>query len=568
MPSRYKRKQKKEALTIPFLLSEVMDTFHQMLRENPYDSGKNRDQIRKQLLHKKELRAALKNCVFGDRPSKTYVKDYIKEILVQKYKVDQASIEEAIPFSNPGKLSHQDKFEIVLYCYFKEYAYQALDYLIQENGLDQMKQDANGNGFYEITKEDVDDLYDARPVHTLTFNDKLNIVAQRIYENYKGNGPIDEIRDMKIDGVSGGVSGIPQSFLIEEEEELLKLPRSFDSIWIFYRGKSIYLSFLSFGSQKELMRICKNIYRYENPGQLSEVKGYTVNEMKDGSRVAVARPPFSESWLFFVRKFDSVKKEDLSQLITDANYSIPITLMKWLIKGCRIVAITGAQGGGKTTLLMALIGFINPAYNLRIHELSFELHLRKIYPERNIVTFRETGSVSGQKGLDFAKKSDGTVSILGEVASLDVSAWLVQMAQVASLFTLFTHHAKTTEDLVAYLRNALLQEGGFQNERIATEQVVHAIHFDIHMNKDINGHRYIERITEIIPGREEEASHNGLTAGLFTTRNLVIYQQGTYQIGEPMSENARQKIASYLDREQRREFLMDMEDFREKRCNG
>lgn len=568
MPSRYKRKQKKEALTIPFLLSEVMDTFHQMLRENPYDSGKNRDQIRKQLLHKKELRAALKNCVFGDRPSKTYVKDYIKEILVQKYKVDQASIEEAIPFSNPGKLSHQDKFEIVLYCYFKEYAYQALDYLIQENGLDQMKQDANGNGFYEITKEDVDDLYDARQVHTLTFNDKLNIVAQRIYENYKGNGPIDEIRDMKIDGVSGGVSGIPQSFLIEEEEELLKLPRSFDSIWIFYRGKSIYLSFLSFGSQKELMRICKNIYRYENPGQLSEVKGYTVNEMKDGSRVAVARPPFSESWLFFVRKFDSVKKEDLSQLITDANYSIPITLMKWLIKGCRIVAITGAQGGGKTTLLMALIGFINPAYNLRIHELSFELHLRKIYPERNIVTFRETGSVSGQEGLDFAKKSDGTVSILGEVASLDVSAWLVQMAQVASLFTLFTHHAKTTEDLVAYLRNALLQEGGFQNERIATEQVVHAIHFDIHMNKDINGHRYIERITEIIPGREEESSHNGLTAGLFTTRNLVIYQQGTYQIGEPMSENARQKIASYLDREQRREFLMDMEDFREKRCNG
>lgn len=568
MPSRYKRKQKKEAFTIPFLLSEVMDTFHQMLRENPYDSGKNRDQIRKQLLHKKELRAALKNCVFGDRPSKTYVKDYIKEILVQKYKVDQASIEEAIPFSNPGKLSHQDKFEIVLYCYFKEYAYQALDYLIQENGLDQMKQDANGNGFYEITKEDVDALYDARPVRTLTFNDKLNIVAQRIYENYKGNGPIDEIRDMKIDGVSGGVSGIPQSFLIEEEEELLKLPRSFDSIWIFYRGKSIYLSFLSFGSQKELMRICKNIYRYENPGQLSEVKGYTVNEMKDGSRVAVARPPFSESWLFFVRKFDSVKKEDISQLITDANYSIPITLMKWLIKGCRIVAITGAQGGGKTTLLMALIGFINPAYNLRIHELSFELHLRKIYPERNIVTFRETGSVSGQEGLDFAKKSDGTVSILGEVASLDVSAWLVQMAQVASLFTLFTHHAKTTEDLVTYLRNALLQEGGFQNERIATEQVVHAIHFDIHMNKDINGHRYIERITEIIPGKEEESSHNGLTAGLFTTRNLVIYQQGAYQIGEPMSENARQKIASYLDREQRREFLMTMEDFREKRCNG
>ena len=80
--------------------------------------------------------------------------------------------------------------------------------------------------------------------------------------------------------------------------------------------------------------------------------------------------------------------------------------MKWLIRGCQVIAITGEQGSGKTTLLMSLIRYIRPTYNLRVQELSFELHLRKIYPRRNIVSFKETDYVSGIEGLDFAKKTD------------------------------------------------------------------------------------------------------------------------------------------------------------------
>ena len=49
------------------------------------------------------------------------------------------------------------------------------------------------------------------------------------------------------------------------------------------------------------------------------------------------------------------------------------------------------------------------------------------------------------------------------------------------------------------LRNNLLQTGVFTNEKIAEQQVADVVNFDIHMNKDISGHRYIERITEIIP---------------------------------------------------------------------
>jgi pilus assembly protein CpaF len=176
--------------------------------------------------------------------------------------------------------------------------------------------------------------------------------------------------------------------------------------------------------------------------------------------------------------------------------------------------------------------------------MSFELHLRKIYPKRNIVTFRETNSISGQEGLDFQKKTDGSVNILGEVATAGVSSWMIQMAQIASLFTLFTHHAKTTDNLIAGMRNALLQEGGFQNERIAAEQVADCINYDIHMKKKTDGHRYIERITEIVPDKET----------IYQTRDLIVWEDGRYFCRDEISESGKKALESVYTAEEREAF--------------
>lgn len=531
------------SVSIDNLLSQIRDTFNEMLRMGVYEHGLNQDEIDKRLQEKKILRSMLKNCTFGDSEAKNYVKNQIMEILVKKYNVNKDNIDTIIHFNDPMAMSAQDIFEAVLYLYKTDYKADALDRLMSDFGFGNPKISSMGEQYYEIDSEDIRDMLDRVSLTSLGFIDKLKIITQRVYQLYKGNGVIDEIRDMRIDGVSAGVSGIPKDMDVGNNF-IRGDVNSFDSIWIFYHGKSIRLSFLSFKSQKELVRVCKNIYKYNNPGQLSQARGYIVNEMKDGSRITVARPPFCESWVMFIRKFDSVSKQDIASLITDDNSSLPIQLIWWLIKGCCVTGVTGQQGTGKTTLLMSMIGFIEPSYNLRIQEMSFELHLRKIYPHRNIVTFRETGTISGQEGLDLMKKTDGTVSILGEVASAPVASWLVQMAGVGSLFTLFTHHAKTTKDLIISLRNALLSEGGFSNERIATEQVCTAINFDIHMVKDIDGHRYIERITQIIPSVESDKE--GLTGKMFNTRDIVRWENGTYRIAGELSEDICAHIKSFL----------------------
>ena len=154
-------------------------------------------------------------------------------------------------------------------------------------------------------------------------------------------------------------------------------------------------------------------------------------------------------------------------------------------------------------MLMAMIENIYETMNLRITETAFELHLRKIYPTRNIVSMRETETISGQDCLDVQKKTDGSVNIIGEVATDPVASWMIQSAQVASKFTLFTHHAKTFPNLVTALRNSMLRTGVFKDEKTAEEQVVQVLNFDIHLIKDFRGRRYIERITECIPVEEK-----------------------------------------------------------------
>ena len=148
---------------------------------------------------------------------------------------------------------------------------------------------------------------------------------------------------------------------------------------------------------------------------------------------------------------------------------------------------------------MGMIENIYETMNIRVQETAFELHLRKISPTRNILSFRETDTISGQAGLDVQKKTDGSVNIIGEVATDPVASWMIQAAQVASKFTLFTHHAKTFPNLVTALRNSMLRTGVFTDERTAEEQVVQVLNFDVHLVKDFRGRRYIERVTECIP---------------------------------------------------------------------
>ena len=568
--------------TLEKMRDYVKKRLDEITKINLYDIGLSEEELKRRKNKKYALKKALKGCTYGDVNDKRYVKELISDLLSKEYGVDETNISKAIPFDVPSLLTAQDKFDIIIYMYKKEFGYEALTELIKRYNLATLKYlQGESKPSYVITEDEISDIYEKEKL-VLSFKDKLEIVVQRIYQHYKGYSSIDEIRDMNIDGVSGGVSGLPESFISQvaqtgttdyiEQVSEHKVPRACDSIWIFFQGKSIRLAFLSFGTEAELKRVCQNIYKYNNPGQLSDTNGYKVNEMKDGSRVVVVRPSMSETWAFFVRKFD-VKRATVEQWTGDmAGKEKAIELLKYLVKGARITSITGEQGCGKTTLLMGLIENIYETMNLRITEMAFELHLRKVYPTRNILSMRETDTISGQECLDVQKKTDGSVNIIGEVATDPVASWMIQSAQVASKFTLFTHHAKTFPDLVTALRNSMLRAGVFKNEKTAEEQVVQVLNFDIHLQKDFRGRRYIERVTECIPVKDSKTYdfeykkehdmdskvtkffENATTyfskvteQNLYTYQNVLEYVDGEYQLTKKITDQNIHDMRANMD---------------------
>ncbi len=341
-----------KTFTLDKMVKFVKQRLDEITKINLYDIGLSEVELKRRRAKKYELKKALKGCTYGDVNDKKYVKELIYDLLSKEYGVDETNIAKAIPFDTPSLLTAQDKFDILIHEYKKTFAYEALTEIIKKYNLASLKfVEGETKPCYVITAEEIDDIYEKEEIH-LDFSDKLEVVVQRIYQKYKGFSSIDEIRDMNIDGVSGGVSGLPESFLSQvaqtdgdylKQAMESKIPRACDAIWIFFQGKSIRLSFLSFGNEAELKRVCQNIYKYNNPGQLSDTNGYKINEMKDGSRVVVVRPSMCETWAFFVRKFD-VKRATLEQIVRFEGKEETIELLKFLVKGARIIAITGEQG--------------------------------------------------------------------------------------------------------------------------------------------------------------------------------------------------------------------------------
>ena len=181
----------------------VKKRLDEITKVNLYDIGLSEEELKRRKNKKYELKKALKGCTYGDVNDKKYVKEIIFDLLSKEYGVDETNISKSIPFDIPSLLTAQDKFDILIYAYKKEYGYEALTELIKKYNLAVLKYvEGETKPSYVITEQEISDIYEKEKI-TLSFADKLAVVVQRIYQRYKGYSSIDEVRDMNIDGVSG-----------------------------------------------------------------------------------------------------------------------------------------------------------------------------------------------------------------------------------------------------------------------------------------------------------------------------------------------------------------------------
>ena len=181
----------------------VKKRLDEITKVNLYDIGLSEEELKRRKNKKYELKKALKGCTYGDVNDKKYVKELIFDLLAKEYGVTETNISKAIPFVIPSLLTAQDKFDILIYAYKKEFGYEALTEMIKKYDLAELKfLEGETKPSYVITEDEISEIYEKENI-SLSFADKLAVVVQRIYQHYKGYSSIDEVRDMNIDGVSG-----------------------------------------------------------------------------------------------------------------------------------------------------------------------------------------------------------------------------------------------------------------------------------------------------------------------------------------------------------------------------
>lgn len=555
------------------LIDDILQTDYASLNLNKYEQLKcerNRDR----------LRLSLKTCACGDKQAKSSVKDFIADLLQRKLDVTEETIDNIIPFNNTSKLTVHDKFEMLLYYYWKNYKDEAFTMFVVRNALDKPLGGGAAKHF-AIVDDNINDTFLRQydKIKEFTFYDKLSIVTQRIYQRTFGLGVFDMIRDMNIDGANAGTSGIPDNFYLDGSigksitspaDSSLPL-YSYNSLWVMFHGVLISMRCIGFGSQRELMRVCKLIYRYGNPGALDAAHPYMVNYTKDGCRITVARPNMAESWMFFLRKFGTAPRA-MQEMYPYNGVEKFIELVQWLVLGDRNIGVTGGQGCGKTSFIKTMIGFCRATEAIRVQEMAFELMLRATYPYLNIATFAETTDVTAEEEIEFSRKTDGTASVFGEIAQGRVASIVAQMGQVGAGKLYYTNHANTTRDMIEYFRDGMIENSGYNNEVLVERMISRILNFDIHL-KRVGNMRFPERVTMVVPitgtdyptdmnEAKREYYYRQTDRNSFETIDVMRFEDDKFVFCNPFTDSVKEAIEQSLLKTEVvafREFVANME---------
>lgn len=573
-------------ITINYLIECVSKTFANTLQEDLDSLNLSQEEYEERERTNEEILINKKDAAHGNPDAKRTIKKHIRNIIQHtSVGVTEENINQVIAFDDVKRLTGKDKFQILLHYYTKKYGdiRKAFDVMMYENHLMDavcINPEATKRKKYRYIIDDdrigaVYEKVSQEDDFKITYNDKLDIVTQRVFEMYIGLNSADLLLEAGVDEVDGGVSQIPEKGFTKKLLNGMKF--SHETIWIVYHGLNIQLTCLPFGSQKELERVVNNIYKFNPPYPLNESDGYVACSMWDDTRVVVMMPPFSEDYAFFARKHDSAPGVEPEILITDENKDVLLTTLYWIVMGQKNMIISGQQGTGKSTFMKALINYLPETVTIRLNEMIAELGLRYAFPYRNTLAVQQTATVTMQAALNILKKTNGCVNLTGEIAEAIQSVYYVQQSQKASAMAMGTHHGKTTDDVLNSMAQDLQEEKVYQSKEESMPVVVEAVNFDVHL-ANTRGHRHIQYLNEVIPIKgkqypypepktDEEMKKNQLEYYIRQTdrvyyeiRPLVEFKDGKYILLNLPSEKTLEDIEKHLVyNEDIQEFHEDME---------
>lgn len=536
------------------------------------------------IVNKKKIVArALDECIYGVERSVTTVLGQIKTILERELPTIEDCYE-IVDFREVDFLHPNEQWEILIYFAKKSHRTDVMHYLNKTyHFTDEVNVVNEVTG--ELQKRRLVDhqalnmiLMKELDGRTIEYNEMLDIISILVYNRRYGFGVVNTLRALDIDGFNFGTSGSIR-YVIDGDYECIY--RTTNSVWVQMDAKWVHFSFLDFGKEAEMKRVINQLVAWGTTSPMTEKHPYKVNDAYDGARITAVRPPAGECWACCIRKFSSglYVKEKLLNKPRISNWELPSTLMYYLMRGEQTTAFTGQQNTGKTSMMKAAMADV-AMVNIRILEMSFELAIRELYPWKNVITVKPTDYVTSSQIQDLLKKTDGYLSMVGEVAEDIVAARMIQFCLIASAFTIFSHHGRDDYSLINGLANSLVACGEYENHDVAISTVLDAIKNNVHLDF-MKGERVVAYISEIIK-LDEIAPYPEITPSStiaeaidqmtrlqreyytrrtdrvrFKSRKIIIFNPDTmsYEANEGYSPEALRRILSKLQGEDRTNFI-------------
>lgn len=474
--------------------------------------------------NRRRIETALTECIHGIKNAKRIVIAQIREI-VERELPKERDVYDVIDFREMEFLEPYYKWEILIYKLKKRIpSGKVMHYLQDTYGIVNERKvvdpiaSSNGDDTHIVKRRlfdslMLDQIFRKEITEPLTYNEMLDIISIVIFAKYKGVDVVDTLRELDVDGFHFGTSG---SIRYKIDGNFEAPYRTENSIWVQINAMWCHFSFLDFYRESVMKRVVNQLVSWGNTAPMTEKSPYKVNDDAEGNRVTAIRPSSGECWACFVRKFSAgiykvplllnkktqeVVSEIDGHVIKPAeeilhNWELPDRLIYFLMQAEETTPFTGQQNTGKTSMMKAGIDYTKPC-NIRILEMSFELALREIYSDRDVFTCKPTDYVTSSQLQDLLKKTDGYMSMVGEVAEDIVAARMIQFCLIASAFTMFSHHGKDDPGLINGLTNSLVASGEYKNHEVARSTVLDAIKHNVHLDFK-GGQRVISYISEIV----------------------------------------------------------------------
>ena len=447
--------------------------------------------------NKERVAEALKQCVYGEENAKKVVLSTMRDIIA-KHLPDIEHCNSVIDFSNLSLLTPEQKFEILVYELRKTHGKNVIKYLNSIYRFSDQRVVIEGERpRREVDYLLIDKMFEEQvPYNELNYEQALDILAIFVYQYSKGFGKIETLRELNIDGLELGTVGAIRYRMLNTSPNYV-VERSCS---IQIEAQWIHFSFIDFGSVDEIKRLVINISNVEGSEALTVKKPLKVVDSYNGSRITCIRPDVGATWGLFMRSFSAgiVRVPQWLDKPEVHNWELVDRLLYFLAQAEQNVAFTGQQNTGKTTLMKGYIDYFRYV-NIRVLEMSFELNLNEIYPDRNVFCTKPTEWATSTEVQDVLKKTDGYLSMVGEIAEDIVAANAMKFGLVASASTIFSHHGNDYQGLIDGLTGSLLSCGMYKDYNIAQQLVLDVVKHNVHLNF-CGKLRVVEYIEEIVKG--------------------------------------------------------------------